>query len=144
MSWVIFSYILLFVYKSVFYYSLGNLRPPYCARINQIQLLALVKQSDITKYSMSKTLEPFVRDVTVLVSKRLQVMYIIFNYWYPEIMYGTFSWHFSWQISSFFIGGFKENSSANQTCVGTTLWYFTESLLYVYVIIHTSLHICFA
>ena len=53
----------------VFYYSLGNLRPLYCTRVNQIQLLALVKLSYISKYSMNKILEPFVKDVAVLVSE---------------------------------------------------------------------------
>ena len=61
------SYIMLAI--GVFYYSLGNLRPLYRTRINQIQLLALVKRSYITKYSMNKILEPFVRDVAVLVSE---------------------------------------------------------------------------
>ena len=61
------SYIMLAI--GVFYYSLGNLRPLYRSRINQTQLLALVKWSYITKYSMNKILEPFVRDVAVLVSE---------------------------------------------------------------------------
>ena len=53
----------------VFYYSLGNLRPLYRTRVNQIQLLALVKLNYIKKYPMNKMLDPFVRDVAVLVSE---------------------------------------------------------------------------
>ena len=64
---LLLPYIMLAI--GVFYYSLGNLRPLYRTRVNQIQLLALVKRSYISKYSMNKILEPFVRDVAVLVSK---------------------------------------------------------------------------
>ena len=64
---LIISYIMLAI--GVFYCSLGDLRRLYCTRINHIQLLALVKRSYITKYSINKILEPFVRDVAVLVTE---------------------------------------------------------------------------
>ena len=64
---LLISYIMLAI--GVCYYSLGNLRPLYRTRVNQIQLLGLVKRSYISKYSMNKILEPFVRDVAVLVSE---------------------------------------------------------------------------
>ena len=63
-----YIYILFFLITGIFYYSLGNLRPFLCSKVNQIQLLALVKLSYIGKYSMNKVLEPFVKDVAVLVS----------------------------------------------------------------------------
>ena len=64
-----YIYILFFLITGIFYYSLGNLRPFFRSKVNQTQLLALVKRSYIGKYSMNKVLEPFVKDVAVLIGK---------------------------------------------------------------------------
>ena len=97
---------------AVFYYWLGNLRLLYRTRVNQIQLLVLVKQSYITKYSMNKILEPFVRDVQWKWFIYLQYFKCIqgHSFWiqgYPEVMYGTLVGVLADNPASCSIGGFK-------------------------------------
>ena len=122
---LLISYIMLAI--GVFYYSLCNLRPLYCTRVNQTQLLALVKWSYIRKYSMNKILEPFVRDVAVLVSESDLFAYNYFNciqksghnfciQGYPEVMYGILVGVLADNPATCSIGGFKESCSAYWPC----------------------------
>ena len=51
-----------------FYFNLGNLRPQFRSVINMIQLVALCPVPHINTYGMNKTLQPFMRDISLLES----------------------------------------------------------------------------
>ena len=63
----------------IFYYSLCNLKPRNRFNIHQIQLLILLKQKLIKKYSMNTILAPVVKDLLALV--HLHVLTFI-SFWY--------------------------------------------------------------
>ncbi len=51
-----------------FYFTLGNMHPRYRSKFQSIQLVALVKNEYIKKYSMNTVLRPIVDDLKRLVS----------------------------------------------------------------------------
>ena len=101
---------LIFFYMKtgIFYYSIGNLRPFHRSKINEIQLLAIVKRSYIVKYSMNKILEP--------VSVMQENGYKFAVDGLPEKMYGTLVGVLADNPASCSIGGFKESCSARLPC----------------------------
>ena len=48
------------------FYFLGNVRPQYRSTLKQIQLIAVGKYEDITKYGIDEFMKPFVEDVKSL------------------------------------------------------------------------------
>lgn len=50
----------------LFYYTLGNIRPPLRGVLQAIQLVAVVKTNYISKYGIDEILRPFVEAVQML------------------------------------------------------------------------------
>ena len=51
---------------ALFYYTLGNISPRYRSSLRAIQLLAVLKTSDLQKYGCRKVLEQFMDDIKLL------------------------------------------------------------------------------
>ena len=58
--------------SGVFNYSLGNINPALRSSLQSIQLLAVVKSSNIDLYGIDKILEPFMEDIGLLEQVILQ------------------------------------------------------------------------
>lgn len=54
-----------------FYIMLGNVHPKYRSRFHMIQLAAICKSENISKYSLDTVLGPLIADIKKLVCNRL-------------------------------------------------------------------------
>ena len=50
----------------LFYYTIGNLSPHLRSQLISIQLLAVVKTTNISKYGIDTILEPFMEELRIL------------------------------------------------------------------------------
>jgi hypothetical protein len=91
----------------IFYYSLYNLSKRQRFKIDNIQLLMLVKQKFIKKYSMNTILKPVVKDLLCLEKG------VIIN---GKTVFGALVSVLADNPASSSIGGFKESSSARRPC----------------------------
>ena len=51
---------------ALFYYMLGNISPKYRSSLKSIQLVAVAKSKDVSKYGIDRVLEPFMKDIQCL------------------------------------------------------------------------------
>jgi hypothetical protein len=91
----------------IFYYSLYNLSKRQRFKIDNIQLLMLVKQKFIKKYSMNTILKPVVKDLLCLEKG------VVIN---GKTVFGALVSVLADNPASSSIGGFKESSSARRPC----------------------------
>lgn len=54
------------LFSALFYYTLGNIPPKYRSSLRSIQLLAVLKSSDLQLYGADKVLENLMKDVKEL------------------------------------------------------------------------------
>ena len=54
------------LFVGLFYYTLGNLPPRVCSKLNSIQLVTICNSKDVDTYGIDKILEPFIEAIQAL------------------------------------------------------------------------------
>jgi len=50
----------------LFYYTLGNIKPPHRSTLKAIQLISIFKVKDLQEVGINKILDPFMNDLKLL------------------------------------------------------------------------------
>ena len=61
------SYVHIWHFIGMFYFTLGNLQPKFRSKLSAIQLIAIVKTTILAMYGMDAVLQPLVDDLKKLV-----------------------------------------------------------------------------
>ena len=67
-STLIFTTLVDTLHSGMFYYMLGNISPKFRSMLSSINLVAIAKHRDLTKYGIDSVIQPFIEDVKKLVS----------------------------------------------------------------------------
>ena len=95
---------------TAFYFLLGNLEPKYRSQLDVIQLVALVKATDVKKFGLEKVLQPLLEDIQFLETTGITVKKEDHTFHF----HGTISFIASDNLGAHFLGGFQENFSTSK------------------------------
>ena len=97
------------------FYFLGNVRPQYRSTLKQIQLIAVGKYEDITKYGIDEFMKPFVEDVKSLYCDGINVSIGGVE----KVLHGGLLAFLADNLAAHLVGGFKQSMSfALRICRG--------------------------
>ena len=95
---------------TAFYFLLGNLDPKYRSQLDMIQLVALVKATDVKKFGLEKVIQPLLEDIYILETEGISIKYEGRNLHFN----GSISFIASDNLGAHFLGGFQENFSTTK------------------------------